>query len=428
MKITNFFIPIQKETPHEAEIISHQLMIKSGMIEKHASGLYSLLPLGLRVIQNIAKIIRQEHEKISCSEILMPILQPAALWQESGRYDDYGKEMLRVKDRHDRDMLFGPTNEEVVTDIFRKHIKTYKQLPLNLYQLQWKFRDEIRPRFGVMRSREFLMKDAYSFDLDKEGALITYKKYFSTYLNIFKRLGVTAIPVQADNGAIGGDLSHEFHILANTGESQIYAEQQLFDHIKNKQYDFDELTKLYSAADEMHDKKQEQNKNIISKRGIEVGHIFNFATKYSQAMNATVMDNEGKNINVNMGSYGIGISRVMAAIIEASHDQYGIIWPESITPFQVIINPLQNKNEQLVNKSLEIYHKLKDNNISVLLDDSNKSIGEKFAAHDLIGVPIQMIIGMKSFKNNQVEIKYRKNNQKQLIDFSDIESFITKKQ
>jgi prolyl-tRNA synthetase len=425
MKITNFFIPIKKETPSDAEIISHQLMIKAGMIEKHASGLYSLLPLGLKVVQNISKIIRQEHEKINSVEILMPILQPATLWQESGRYDDYGKEMLRVKDRHNRDMLFGPTNEEVVTDIFRKHVKTYKQLPINLYQLQWKFRDEIRPRFGIMRSREFLMKDAYSFDIDEDQALETYKKYFSTYLNIFNKLGVTAIPVQANNGAIGGSLSHEFHILADTGESQIYADQELFNQVQNNNYNFDELSEFYSAADEMHNNSVSDQK-IISKRGIEVGHIFNFATKYSTSMKAMVMDQNSQNINVNMGSYGIGISRVVAAIIEASHDEYGIIWPKNIAPFRVVINPMQKKNVELFNKALEIYQQLKQANIEVLLDDSDKSAGEKFATHDLIGVPLQVIIGTRSLANNQVEIKIRKNSQKELVDFSSIIPFIVK--
>lgn len=418
MKLSEFFIPLQKEVPHEAEIISHQLMLKSGMIEKQASGLYSLLPLGVRVIQNISNIIRQEHEKISCAEILMPIIQPASLWRESGRYEDYGKEMLRVKDRHDRDMLFGPTNEEIVTDIFRKHIKSYKDLPLQLYQIQWKFRDEIRPRFGVMRAREFLMKDAYSFDIDKEHALESYKKYFSSYLKIFQRLGVTAIPVRADNGAIGGDLSHEFHILADTGESQIYAEESLFKEIENQNFNFETLTKFYSAADEMHDTSVAQNKKIISKRGIEVGHIFNFGTKYSAAMKAEVMDQSGKHISVNMGSYGIGISRVAAAIIESSHDEHGIIWPEAIAPFEVVVNPLQIKDEALFNKALEIYHKLKDDGVSVLLDDSNKSPGKKFASHDLMGIPKQIILGSNSFKEGKVEIKLRKTGEKKLVDLT----------
>jgi len=421
MKLSEFFVPLQKEVPHEAEIVSHQLMLKSGMIFKQASGLYSLLPLGVKVIESISRIIRKEHEKISCSEVLMPILQPASLWQESGRYDDYGKEMLKIKDRHDRDMLFGPTNEEVVTDVFRKNIKSYKDLPLNLYQIQWKFRDEIRPRFGVMRSREFLMKDAYSFDLDEEGALKSYKKYFSTYLNIFQKLGVTAIPVRADNGAIGGDLSHEFHILADTGESQVYAEQELFDNIENKNFNFEEITKFYSAADEMHDPKRVDG--IVSRRGIEVGHIFNFGTKYSTAMKAQVMDESGKLIDVNMGSYGIGVSRVAAAIIESSHDDKGIIWPEEVAPFKVIVNPLKMKDDEVRNKALEIYSKLQDKDVCVLLDDRNQSPGKKFASHDLIGIPKQIIIGSRSLKEGKVEIKDRKTGEAKLVDMDKVVEF-----
>lgn len=423
MKLSQFFLPLQKEIPSDAEVVSHQLMLKSGMIEKQASGLYSLLPLGVRVMRNICEIIRKEHEKIACSEVLMPILQPANLWQESGRYDDYGKEMLRVKDRHDRDMLFGPTNEEIVTDIFRRHIKSYKDLPLNLYQIQWKFRDEIRPRFGVMRSREFLMKDAYSFDINEEAAFESYKTYFKTYLKIFSRLGVTAIPVRADNGAIGGDLSHEFHILAKTGESQVYAEKGLFDAV-GQDFEFEKLTKFYSAADEMHDTSQEENKEIISKRGIEVGHIFNFATKYSKVMKAEVMDEQGKRVAVNMGSYGIGVSRVMAAIIESSHDQNGIIWPSSVAPFQIVINPLQIKNEQLFNKALEIYHKLQEQGVAVLLDDSDKSPGQKFATHDLIGIPKQIILGQNSFKEGKMELKIRKTGEKRVVDLEDLDGVL----
>ena len=427
MKLTNFFLPLQKEIPHEAEIISHQLMLKSGMIDKQFSGSYSFLPLGLMVLQNISNIIREEHSHIACNEILMPILQSGDLWQESGRYGDYGKEMLKVKDRHDRDMVFGPTNEEIVTDIFRKYVKSYKALPLHLYHIQWKFRDEIRPRFGLMRAREFLMKDAYSFDIDAQAALESYKIYYQTYLKIFKRLGVTAIPVRAENGAIGGDLSHEFHILANTGESQIYAESALFENIDNQEFSYDKLRQYYSAADEMHDDTKAQGKELVSKRGIEVGHIFNFATKYSAAMDASVMNNQGKPVAVNMGSYGIGVSRVMAGIIESSHDDRGIIWPDAVAPFHVVINPLQLRNEGLFSKALEIYEKLRAQNVKVLLDDRDLSAGQKFAAHDLIGIPQQLIFGAKSFAEGKIEIKNRKSGEKEIVGIENIIEYLNNK-
>jgi len=407
MKLSDFFLPERSEAPQGAEIISHQLMIKSAMIYGSASGIYSWLPLGVRVLNKITNIIRQEHEAEGINEIIMPIMQPAELWQESGRYDDYGKEMLRVKDRHDRDMLFGPTAEEVVTDIFRKSVKSYKELPINLYQIHWKFRDEIRPRFGVMRAREFLMKDAYSFDLNEEDAIKTYQKYYRTYLKIFRRLGVTAIPVRAVTGAIGGNLSHEFHILAKTGESEVFAEKKLFEQVENGNYDFNTLKDYYAAADEMHDESKCSDKEIVSKRGIEVGHIFNFGTKYSDSLKALVTNKEGKDVAVNMGSYGIGVSRVLAAIIESSHDENGIIWPEEVCPFKVVINPLKVKDEQVMSKANELYEKLKEQNIEVLLDDTDRSPGKKFASHDLIGIPTQIILGPKSLANGKAEIKTR---------------------
>ena len=427
MLMSDLFLPIKKEAPREAEIMSHQLMIRSGLIEKTASGIYSWLPLGLKILQKISDIIRQEHEKVGINEILMPILQPASLWEESGRIEGYGKEMLRVQDRHNRDMLFGPTAEEVVTDIFRKHIKSYKELPVNLYQIHWKFRDEIRPRFGIMRAREFLMKDAYSFDLNAENAKETYKKYYSLYLNIFRRLGVLAIPVKADNGAIGGDLSHEFQILAETGESEIFAEEQLINEIESGNYEFEKLNDYYAASDEVHNVEKSQGKKLISKRGIEVGHIFNFGTKYSEALKATVANAEGKNVAVNMGSYGIGVSRVMAAIIESSHDDDGIIWPQEVAPYQIIINPMQIKNTEIMQAATDIYTALKAQNIAVLLDDRDKSAGDKFKTHDLIGIPYQIIIGNKSLSEGKVELKQRSDMSKILVNIDEIVGFIAKK-
>lgn len=425
MKSSNLFLPLRKESPQEAEIISHQLMLKSGMISNTASGIYSWLPLGVKVLNKITNIIREELEAASVNEVIMPIVQPASLWQESGRYDDYGKEMVRLKDRHDRDMLLGPTAEEIVTDIFRKSVKSYKELPVNLYQINWKFRDEIRPRFGVMRAREFLMKDAYSFDIDEAAAVETYQKYYRTYLKIFRRLGVTAIPVRAVTGAIGGNLSHEFHILAETGESQIFAEKALFEQVENGNYDFNSLKDFYAAADEMHDESKCDAKDLVTKRGIEVGHIFNFGTKYSEPLKALVANKEGKNTAVNMGSYGIGVSRVLAAIIESSHDENGIIWPEEVCPFKVVVNPLKVKDEAVMSKANEIYEKLKANKVEVLLDDSNKSPGEKFASHDLIGIPTQIIIGPRSLAEGKVEVKTRSTGERVEVLVDDVFGIVT---
>ncbi len=424
MYLSNFFSYQKKEVSQDAEIISHKLMLKAGMIEQLTSGIYSWLPLGLLVLRNIENIVREEHKKAGIAEILMPILQPASLWQESGRYQDYGKEMLRVQDRHKRDMLFGPTAEEAVTDIFRKHIQSYKDLPINLYQIQWKFRDEIRPRFGIMRGREFLMKDAYSFDLDQEAAEETYKKYYKLYLNIFKKLGVTAIPVKADNGEIGGDLSHEFHILADTGESIVYAEKGLFDKIDKNIYDFQELKDYYAVAGEKYDVKQAVSKDIVTKKGIEVGHIFNFGQKYSKAMNAKVLDQNGKNVFVNMGSYGIGVSRIVAAIIECFNDDKGIIWPKEVAPFQIIIIPLQMKDKDLCAKAEEIYKNLLAQNNNIALDDRKKSLGEKLASNDLIGIPTQIRLGSRNHKNGELEIKDRKTGKTDIVTYQNLEKYL----
>ncbi len=423
MILSNFFLPLQKEAPKEAEIISHKLMLKAGLVDKSASGLYSWLPLGLKLLRNISEIIRNNLNQIGASELLMPILQNGALWSESGRLTAYGQEMLKTEDRHGRTLIFSPTNEEIITDIFRKYVKSYKTLPLNLYQIHWKFRDEIRPRFGVMRAREFLMQDAYSFDINQEAAALTYQKYYETYLKIFRDLGVTALPVKADNGAIGGDFSHEFHILANSGESAIYADADLLSNIAQGNYQFKQLKDYYAAADDMHDSKIAPQ-NLITKRGIEVGHIFNFGTKYSETLAALVTDKNGQKIAVNMGSYGIGVSRIVAALIESSHDEQGIIWPEEVAPFKIVINPLDQAES--FTKAQEIYQQLQQHNIATLLDDSNRSPGEKFAAHDLIGIPYQIIIGKNSLKNNQIEIKQRKSGTKELISYNEVLEYFAK--
>ncbi|MBT4989784.1 MAG: proline--tRNA ligase [Rickettsiales bacterium] len=408
MLLSQSFLPTLKEDPREAEIISHKLMLRSGMISKTASGIYSFLPLGIRVLRKIENIIRAEHKNAGIEEVLMPIIQPASLWRESGRYDDYGAEMMRVKDRHDKDFLFGPTNEEIITDIFRKFISSYKDLPSNLFQIQWKFRDEIRPRFGVMRSREFFMKDAYSFDINHEAAAQTYQKYFKLYLKIFRQIGVTAIPVRAETGAIGGDLSHEFQILADTGESEVFCDKKLIEDIENGNDDFKTLTNYYQAADDMHDKNKNYDFELVAKRGIEVGQIFNFGEKYSKAMNCTVNDANGNKIHPNMGSYGIGVSRLVAAIIESSHDDKGIIWPKEIAPFDVVIINLASKNQECIDKANQLYQRLKTRGLDILLDDKDDQAGTKFARNDLIGIPTQLIIGPRAIKNGMIEVKDRK--------------------
>ncbi|MDX1580500.1 MAG: proline--tRNA ligase, partial [Alphaproteobacteria bacterium] len=342
MRLSRYFLPTLKETPSEAQIVSHRLMLRAGMVRQSAAGIYSWLPMGFRVLRKIEQIVREEQDRAGAQELLMPTIQSADLWRESGRYDDYGKEMLRITDRHERDLLYGPTNEELITDIFRDNVRSYKDLPLNLYHIQWKFRDEIRPRFGVMRGREFLMKDNYSFDLDQEGARNSYFNMFVAYLRTFARLGLPTVPVRADSGAIGGDLSHEFHILAETGESQVFYDSAFeaysLDQLANADRGLaEELADLYAAADEMH--KPEAcdlpEEKLRHRRGIEVGHIFYFGTKYSEAMRAVVAGPDGEQIPVEMGSYGVGVSRLVGAIIEASHDDRGIIWPEAVAPFKV---------------------------------------------------------------------------------------------
>jgi prolyl-tRNA synthetase len=418
MRLSQYFLPVLKETPKEAQIASHRLMLRAGMIQQSSAGIYSWLPLGKRVLDKIATIVREEQDRAGALEILMPTLQPAEIWQESGRYDDYGAEMLRIKDRHDRDMLYGPTNEEQVTDIFRSHVRSYKALPLNLYHIQWKFRDEVRPRFGIMRGREFLMKDAYSFDLDGEAARIAYNKMFVSYLKTFARIGLTAIPMEADTGPIGGDMSHEFIILAETGESGVYFHKDWLktDLLADIDYDadlqpfVDRFTSIYARADEKHDPANcpVADDDLMTMRGIEIGHIFYFGTKYSAAMGATVSDRDGKNVPVHMGSYGIGVSRLVGGIIEASHDDKGIIWPDSVAPFGVAVVNLKPGDAICDATCQSLYDALAAAGHDPLLDDRDERPGAKLAAMDLIGIPWQIVVGPRGMENGVVEVKRRK--------------------
>jgi prolyl-tRNA synthetase len=417
MKISNYFLPTLKENPIDASIASHQLMIRAGMIRQTASGIYSWLPLGLRILQKVEAIIRGEMNKSGALEVLMPTIQPAELWIESGRYDAYGREMLRIKDRHDRDLLYGPTHEEVITDIFRKNLNSYKDLPKNLYQIHWKFRDEIRPRFGLMRAREFLMKDSYSFDLDEKSAKETYDLMFATYFKIFQRLGLKAIALRADTGAIGGDLSHEFHILAETGESAIYFDAEIEEILNSENPNLEKLQNLYAMADELHQpsKCEVPPEKLKSKRGIEVGHIFNSGVKYTSAMNVFVTNEKGEKIHPNCGCYGIGVSRIVAAAIEANHDEKGIIWPRPLAPFAVSLINVKVGDELCDKFCEEIYQSLQQRGVEVIFDDSKASLGQKLAIADLIGIPTQIIVGPKSASAGMVEIKNRATNEKQEI-------------
>ena len=429
MRLSRYFLPFLKETPKEAEIVSHRLMLRAGMIRQQAAGSYSFLPLGKRVLDKVCAIIRQEQDRAGANEILMPTIQSADLWRESGRYEDYGKEMLRMQDRHGRDMLYGPTNEEVVTDIFRSYVKSYKDLPLNLYHIQWKFRDEVRPRFGVMRSREFLMKDAYSFDIDFEHARTAYDRMFVAYLRTFERCGLKAIPMRADTGPIGGDLSHEFIILASTGESEVFCHRDYLDmKVPGEAVDFDDAAALskiveswttpYAATDEMHDTVAwdavpEDDK--VAARGIEVGHIFYFGTKYSEALKAVVTGPDGKDVPVHGGSYGIGPSRLIAAIIEASHDENGIVWPASVSPFDVGLINMKPGDAHCDKACDDLYVQLTAAGVDVLYDDQDTRAGAKFAGMDLIGLPVQIIVGPRGAKAGQAEIKLRASGERQEI-------------
>ena len=414
MRLSKYFLPTLKENPIDATVVSHQLMVRAGMIRQTASGIYSWLPLGLKVLRKVEKIIKEEMDKSGALEVLMPTIQPAELWIESGRYEAYGKEMLRIKDRHDRDILYGPTHEEVVTDLFRKNVTSYKDLPKNLYQIHWKFRDEIRPRFGLMRGREFLMKDSYSFDLTEEDARKTYDLMYETYFKIFRKMGLKPIALRADTGAIGGDLSHEFHILADVGESAIFYDKKFDELSAKEEIDIAQTQKIYAMADDLHvpEKCPIPADQLVSRRGIEVGQVFNFGLKYSKAMEASVMGAGGEKIYPNMGSYGIGVSRVVAAAIEANHDENGIIWPAQISPFDVILINIRVGDEACDKACEELYSRLQSKGIEVLYDDTKNSLGQKFSVADLIGVPTQIIVGPKSLALGKVEIKNRKTGEK----------------
>ena len=417
MRLSQYFLPLLKETPKEAQIASHRLMLRAGMIQQSSAGIYSWLPLGKKVLDKIAQLVREEQNRAGAIEIMMPTIQPAELWQESGRYDDYGAEMLRIKDRHERDMLYGPTNEEQVTDIFRSHVRSYKALPLNLYHIQWKFRDEVRPRFGIMRGREFLMKDAYSFDIDSDAARQSYNRMFVSYLKTFARMGLTAIPMEADTGPIGGDMSHEFIILAETGESGVYFHKDWLDtdlvtsvdYSEDLQPVVDRFTSLYARADEKHDPDScpVEEGDLMSLRGIEVGHIFYFGEKYSEPMGASVAGPDGSNIPVHMGSYGIGVSRLVGGIIEASHDDKGIIWPRAVAPFDVAVVNLKPDDEACTACAEELYANLGAAGGDPLMDDRDERPGAKLASIDLIGIPWQIVIGPRGMANGVVEVKNR---------------------
>ena len=439
MYISKSFIPILKDIPSEAKIKSHQLMLRVGMIKQSSAGIYSWLPLGFKVMKKIEQIVREEQNKIGAQEILMPTIQSSEIWKESGRYDDYGEEMLRIKDRQNREMLYGPTNEELVTDIFRASVKSYKSLPQLLYHIQWKFRDEIRPRFGIMRGREFYMKDAYSFDISDEEAFFSYNKFFISYLRTFKRLGLTAIPMAADTGPIGGNLSHEFIILAETGESKIFTDKRIFDvetgDIEVEKKSLEDLRKkyeqFYSVTDEKFNKEEFEKTvaedNRLITKGIEVGHIFYFGDKYSNPMNASVDLPGGKKDFVKMGSYGIGVSRLVGAIIEAKFDEKNEImkWPISVAPYDLIIIPMINKNDNsALIKAENIFSELAANNIDAIIDDTDENFSSKIKKSNLIGVPFQIIIGKRS-EGDTFEFK-ETGNEAQNLPLKEIIKIITK--
>jgi prolyl-tRNA synthetase len=426
MRLSQFFLPLLKENPSEAQIVSHRLMLRAGMIKQQAAGIYSWLPLGLRALDNVERIVAEELDEAGCVRVLMPTLQPTELWKESGRYDALGKEMLRFKDRAERELLYSPTNEEMIIDIFRSYVKSYKALPLNLYQINWKFRDEVRPRFGVMRGREFLMKDGYSFHIDLDDAKREYFKMYDVYHKIFNRLGLTSIAVSADSGAIGGSLSHEFQVLAETGESQIYYDAR-FDDVRSgkKKASGEEMRSWYAAADELHvaDKCPVPKDQLREARGIEVGHIFLLGRKYTDAMNIDVTGAAGSNVRVEMATFGIGVSRLVGAIIEASHDEAGIIWPEAVAPFKVGLINLRVGDRKCDDTCTLIYDTLRAKQVETLYDDTDERPGGKFASMDLIGAPWQVTVGPKGLEKGVVEMKHRKTGEKQELS---VESALAK--
>jgi prolyl-tRNA synthetase len=425
MRLSRYFLPVTKESPADAQIVSHKLMLRAGLVRQTSAGIYAWLPFGHRVLRKIEQIVREEQDRAGAIELLMPTIQSAELWRQSGRYDDYGAEMLRIKDRHDRDMLFGPTAEEVITSLFRDAARSYRDLPRTLYNIQWKFRDEVRPRFGVMRGREFLMKDAYSFDMDEAGARHSYNRMFVAYLNTYARMGLRAIPMQADTGPIGGDLSHEFIVLAPTGESEVFYHSNWERAAELTNVDFDDVAGLqaivsgytadYAATDEKRDaaREAEAGDALRQSRGVEVGHIFYFGTKYSKAMGVKIQGPDGSEVIPQMGSYGIGVSRLVGAIIEASHDDAGIIWPESVAPYKVGLINMRADDAACTTAADDLYAKLQQAGVEVLYDDRDERGGAKFATMDLIGLPWHVVIGPKGLERGIVELKRRGTGEKE---------------
>ena len=433
MRLSHYFLPILRETPKEAEIVSHRLMLRAGMLRQEASGIYAWLPLGFRVLKKIEQIVREEQDRAGAIELLMPTLQLADLWRESGRYDAYGPEMLRIKDRHERELLYGPTNEDMITEIFRAYVRSYRDLPKNLYHIQWKFRDEQRPRFGVMRGREFLMKDAYSFDIDEAAARISYNKMFVAYLRTFARMGLQAIPMRAETGPIGGDLSHEFIILADTGESGVYCDKNVLGlPVPGEDVDYGgdlapiirQWTSLYAATEDVHDaarfEREVPAERRLHTRGIEVGQIFYFGTKYSVPMKAVVSGPDGADHPIHGGSYGVGVSRLVGAIIEASHDDAGIIWPEAVAPFKVAILNLKQGDAATDGACEQLYRALSGKGIDVLYPDLEERPGAKFATADLIGVPWQVLVGPRGLAEGKIEVKRRSDGSRELMSPADV--------
>src|SRR6266566_5247370 len=435
MRLSEYFLPLLRENPSEAQIVSHRLMLRAGMIRQSSAGIYSWLPLGLRVLKRVEQIVREEQDRSGAQEILMPTIQPAELWRESGRYEDYGKEMLRLRDRHDREMLYGPTNEEQITDIVRAAVKSYRDLPKNLYHIQWKFRDEVRPRFGVMRGREFLMKDAYSFDIDVKAAKHAYNKMFVAYLRTYARMGLKAIPMRAETGPIGGDLSHEFIVLAETGESAVYCNRDVLRlPVPGEEIDYDgdltpiiaQWTSVYAATEDVHDAmrfdREVSAEKKLHTRGIEVGQIFYFGTKYSDTMKATVAGPDGAEVAVHGGSYGVGVSRLVGAIIEACHDDAGIKWPEAVAPFKAAILNLKQGADETDAACERLYRELTAKGVEVLYDDTDQRAGAKFAAADLIGIPWQIMVGPKGLAEGKIEIKRRSDGSRETLSPGDLVS------
>ena len=432
MRLSHYFLPILRETPKEAEIASHRLMLRAGMVRQEAAGIYAWLPLGFRVLKKIEQIVREEQDRAGAIELLMPTLQLADLWRESGRYDAYGPEMLRIKDRHERELLYGPTNEDMITEIFRAYVRSYRELPKNLYHIQWKFRDEQRPRFGVMRGREFLMKDAYSFDIDEAAARVSYNKMFVAYLRTFARMGLKAIPMRAETGPIGGDLSHEFIILAETGESGVFCNKDVLDlPVPGADVDYNgdltpiirQWTALYAATEDVHDAQRFEREVPADKRlhtrGIEVGQIFYFGTKYSVPMKAVVSGADGADHPIHGGSYGVGVSRLVGAIIEASHDEAGIVWPEAVAPFKVAILNLKQGGADTDAACEQLYRALTAKGVDVLYYDLDERPGAKFATADLIGLPWQVLVGPRGLAEGKVEVKRRSDGSRELMSPAD---------